>query len=153
VSETKKASKAKVAKSVEGEPIITKEQAKEFVQKYEKMVKEVKLKEAKEEAPNGVITAPNKPGTGGKKKSSTQKTFNGAIGSAGAERKDHPPVQSEKSTVEKVAIHSTRNVSWIGVGRVLKGYNIVSKESADKWLTRDHVRIATPEEVASEYNK
>jgi hypothetical protein len=153
MSETKKTSKAKVAKSVEGEPVITTEQAKEFVEKYEKMVKEAKFKEAKEEAPNGAITAPNKPGSGGKKKSSTQKTFNGAIGSAGAERRDSPTAQSEKTAVEKVAIHSTRNVSWLGVGKVLKGYNIVSKESAEKWLTRDHTRLATPEEVASEYNK
>jgi hypothetical protein len=151
--ETKKTSKAKVAKLADGEPVITEEQAKQFVKKYEKMVKEAKVKEAKEEVPNGAISAPNKPGAGGKKKSSTQKTFNGAIGSAGAERKDRPAPQPEKATVEKVAIHSTRNVSWMGVGKVLKGYNIVSKESADKWLTRDHVRLATPEEVASEYNK
>lgn len=51
---------------------------------------------------------------------------------------------------EMVAIYSTRNVSWIGVGRVLTGLNIVTKEQADKWLTRDHIRAADPKEVAKE---
>ena len=51
----------------------------------------------------------------------------------------------------KVAVHSTKNVYWPGVGKILKGYNIVTKEQADQWLTRDHTRIALPEEVAKEY--
>lgn len=54
---------------------------------------------------------------------------------------------------ETVALYSTRNVTWNGVGKVYIGYNIVSSEAADKWLARDHVRIATPEEVAREYGK
>lgn len=52
---------------------------------------------------------------------------------------------------DKVAIYSSRNVSWQGVGKVSKGYNIMTKDKADKWLTRDHTRLATPEEVAKEY--
>jgi len=52
-----------------------------------------------------------------------------------------------------VAIHSTKNVVWEGVGKVAKGYNIVSATDAEKWLTRSHVREATPEEVAREYGK
>jgi hypothetical protein len=51
---------------------------------------------------------------------------------------------------ETVAIYSTRNVTWIGVGRVLKGLNLVTKEQADKWATRDHIRLADPKEVAKE---
>lgn len=61
---------------------------------------------------------------------------------------------AEVKTAEKkftVAIHSTKNVVWEGVGKVEKGYNIVKKAEADKWLTRDHVRLATPEEIAREY--
>lgn len=54
---------------------------------------------------------------------------------------------------EKVAVHSTRNVTWEGVGKVYRGYNIVSKDAAEKWLTRSHIRIATPEEVAKEFGK
>lgn len=54
----------------------------------------------------------------------------------------------KKSTV---AIFSERNVSWIGVGAISKGYNIVTAEAAKQWLTRKHVREATPEEVAAEF--
>jgi hypothetical protein len=39
------------------------------------------------------------------------------------------------------------------VGKVYRGYNIVTKEQADKWLTRDHIRLATPEEVAQEFGR
>jgi hypothetical protein len=52
---------------------------------------------------------------------------------------------------KKVAVHSTRNVTWPNVGKVYTGYNIVTQEAADKWKTRDHIRIATPEEVAKEF--
>ncbi|MEY4332267.1 MAG: hypothetical protein RLZZ196_1005 [Bacteroidota bacterium] len=69
-----------------------------------------------------------------------------------------PKKQEEKSNKKKVkeetvAIFSTRNVSWPEVGKVYRGYNIVSKSAADKWLTRDHIRIATPEEVAREFGR
>ena len=99
----------------------------------------------------GVITAPNKAGKGGKKKSSLGGVANDdVIGSAGAERPAKPAAKAgqKKATV---AIYSDRNVSWNGVGQIKKGYNIVTKDQAAKWLTRNHVREATPEEVASEY--
>lgn len=49
---------------------------------------------------------------------------------------------------KRVAVHSSKNVSWNGVGRIYRGINILSAEEAEKWLTRDHVREATKEEVA-----
>ena len=52
-----------------------------------------------------------------------------------------------------VAVHSTRNVVWENVGKIAKGYNILPKAEAEKWLTRSHVREATPEEIAREYGK
>lgn len=52
---------------------------------------------------------------------------------------------------DKVAVYSSRNVFWQGVGRISKGYNIMTKDKADKWLTRDHTKLATPDEVAKEY--
>lgn len=52
---------------------------------------------------------------------------------------------------DKVAVYSSRNVSWQGVGKVFKGYNIMTKDKAEKWLERDHTRLASPEEVAKEY--
>jgi hypothetical protein len=54
---------------------------------------------------------------------------------------------------ETVALYSTKNVTWPGVGKVYRGYNIVEKDAAEKWLTRSHIRTATPEEVAKEFGK
>lgn len=78
----------------------------------------------------------------------------GAIGVATAPK----PVQrkSSKKTEEvkkTIAIHSTKNVTWQGVGKVYRGYNIVTEEAAAQWLTRNHIRTATPEEVAKEFGK
>jgi type IV secretion system protein VirD4 len=61
--------------------------------------------------------------------------------------------KAEAPVSEKIAIHSTKNVTWQGVGKVYRGYNIVTQEAADQWLTRSHTRLATPEEVAREFGK
>ena len=73
-------------------------------------------------------------------------TNTGAIGSMAA---DGPKktVKPEHKDSDKVALYSTKNVRWEEVGSISRGYNIVTKDQADKWLTRAHVRIATPEEV------
>jgi hypothetical protein len=78
---------------------------------------------------------------------------NGAMGST-VVPKNNPKKTAKPAAkeVEKVAIHSTKNVTWSEVGKVYRGYNIVTKEQADRWLTRDHIRLATPEEVAKEFN-
>lgn len=79
---------------------------------------------------------------------------NGAMGVAKfAEEKKAKPSAKPVAKEETVAIHSTRNVTWQGVGKVYIGYNIVSKAAADQWLTRSHTRLATPEEVAKEFGK
>lgn len=79
----------------------------------------------------------------------------GAIGVTQQKREPKKPAPKAKkeNTEEKVALHSTRNVTWPEVGKVYRGYNVVSKTAADKWLTRDHIRIATPEEVAKAFGK
>jgi hypothetical protein len=80
---------------------------------------------------------------------------NGAIGTTTAPKptpREKAPA-AKKDTNETVAIHSSKNVTWEGVGKVYRGYNIVSKEAAEKWLTRPHTRLATPEEVAAEFGK
>jgi hypothetical protein len=51
------------------------------------------------------------------------------------------------------AVYSKRNIHWSGVGTLSIGYNIVTKEDAEKWATRKSVRIASPEEVARHYGK
>ena len=77
---------------------------------------------------------------------------NGAMGSTNVPKTNSKPAKPVVKEVEKVAIHSTKNVTWSEVGKVYRGYNIVTKDQADKWLTRDHTRLATPEEVAKEFN-
>lgn len=59
----------------------------------------------------------------------------------------------QKKTEEKVALFSERNIFWNEVGEVVRGYNIVTKEVSEKWLTHSKVRIATPQEVARHYGK
>jgi hypothetical protein len=71
-------------------------------------------------------------GTGSKKKTS---------------KKVSKPVSVKEATV---ALYSTRNVTWVGVGRVLTGLNLVPESEAAKWLERDHIRKAEPSEVSQE---
>ena len=61
--------------------------------------------------------------------------------------------QKAKDPEEKVALYSTRNIHWNGLGSLAVGYNIVSKEASEKMVTHKAVRIASPEEVASYYGK
>ncbi len=78
----------------------------------------------------------------------------GVIGATKApkapERKKSAKAAEKKDTV---ALYSTKNVTWSEVGKVYRGYNIVDKDAAEKWLTRSHIRTATPEEVAKEFGK
>ena len=73
-------------------------------------------------------------------------TQTGAIGSIAADGPKRK-IKPESELGNKVAIYSTKNVNWSEVGSVARGYNIVTQAQADKWLTRSHVRLATPEEV------
>lgn len=88
--------------------------------------------------------APTKPGLG--------YVGNGAMGSTVVPNTTKKTAKPAAKEVEKVAIYSSKNVTWSEVGKVYRGYNIVTKDQADKWLTRDHTRLATPEEVAKEFN-
>lgn len=54
---------------------------------------------------------------------------------------------------EKIALYSSRNLHWNGVGDLQKGYNVVTKEVSAKWLKHRSVRIALPDEVAKFYGK
>jgi hypothetical protein len=55
--------------------------------------------------------------------------------------------------IDKMALYSERNLHWNGVGALVKGYNIVTKEDSVKWLTHKAVREASPKEVARYYGK
>jgi hypothetical protein len=98
---------------------------------------------------NGVITTPVK--KRGKPAPSVM-VVNGAIGSPGAERQDKPKIVAEPKKKETVAVYSTRNVMWEGVGEVKRGYNFLTPVQAEKWLTRVHTRLATPAEIKEAFD-
>ena len=58
-----------------------------------------------------------------------------------------------KNLINTVALYSDRNIHMENLGALKVGYNIVSKEASEKWLTHRLVRIAQPEEVAAYYDK
>lgn len=78
----------------------------------------------------------------------------GVIGATTAPKTSEKKKSSKTAAKkETVALYSTKNVTWSEVGKVYRGYNIVDKDAAEKWLTRSHIRVATPEEVAKEFGK
>lgn len=68
-------------------------------------------------------------------------------------RETKDSVVKPQAPQEKVAVYSLRNLNWNGVGALVKGYNIVTKEDAEKWITNKSVRTATPDEVKRAYGK
>lgn len=106
---------------------------------------------AEAEAPaENVISAPKRQASSGP---SITQNENGVIGSPQANRVIPDAVTEEpKENPNAVAVWSDKNIRWQGVGSLVKGYNIVTKEAAEKWLSRG-AREATPEEVAAHYGK
>ena len=112
---------------------------------------DVSVEEVVAEPAENVITAPEKKPS---KTTSAMQNDNGVFISPGAERAKEPvAVVEPKKEPEKVALWSSKNMRWGGTGYLEKGYNLVIKEVADKWLTRNGVREASPEEVAAHYGK
>jgi hypothetical protein len=56
-----------------------------------------------------------------------------------------------KKEINKIALFSTKNVYLPGVGKITKGYNIVKKDFAEKWLALEYIREASPEELLREF--
>ncbi len=61
--------------------------------------------------------------------------------------------ENKNKPVEKIALYSIKNLHWNGFGSLERGYNIVSKEDSEKWLTLKSVRVADQKEVANFYVK
>lgn len=103
-----------------------------------------------------VITGPKK--TRSARNSNSFTTDTGAIGSRAADyalskKVDTTVKEQDKDDKDKVAVWSEKNIRWANVGSIVKGYNIVTKEAAELWLTKQGIREATPEEVATYYSK
>lgn len=107
-----------------------------------------------EEYAETVIQAPSK--TRLAPRSNAHANDDGVITVHSAE-KNYPPVKIEKETPkvenDQVAVYAEKNLHWQGIGKLKPGYNIISREVAEKWLTNKNVREATPEEVATYYGK
>jgi hypothetical protein len=122
-----------------------------LVEKYNEYVKDLndKSAEANEADGNDVISSNN-----AATNPNPSVVLNSAdvIGSSVASKKEEHISRTDKKK-DVIAVYSTKNVTWSGVGEVSKGYNIVTRQAAEKWATRDHIRIATPEEVARDFGK
>ena len=119
----------------------------------EPVVEEVHVEEPKPvepEAPADVIHAPAYPS---QPEVQALGNVNGAIGATTAPVARKVVGKKPAANKETVALRSTKNVTWPGVGKVYTGINIVDKDASEKWLTRSHITIATPEEVAKEFGK
>jgi hypothetical protein len=61
------------------------------------------------------------------------------------------PIVVKPNINEKVAVFSTGSKFWGEVGRLTNGYNIITKEEAEKWLTDPEVRMASPQEIKDNF--
>jgi hypothetical protein len=116
-------------------------------------IKVSRPKEALETSKENTVNSKGTAKKGGPKNSGLTSVKDGVLGSSRVEKINKETKVFAKPEVEKIALHSTKNVYWDGLGEIKKGYNIIRKDRAEKWLTRSHVRKATPEEVAKEFGK
>ena len=153
----------------EGEAVIPAEKVEEFKTLVEEVVEAVAV--AEKVVPEAIITKPtitvaeevvdNNVVSSASKRTNTPSDLaagltgvaGGVIGTGAVKRKPVAKKEAEKKDAKEVAIHSEKNVSWAGVGKVYRGYNIVTKAQAKEWLTKSYIRTATPEEVAQEFGK
>ena len=101
-----------------------------------------------------VITGPKKEKAESAPASNTKANDEGVIGSRSAERltpKKETKKESKSKKDDKILIWSPKSIRWQGVGTLSPGYNVVTKEAAEKWLTRSGIREASAEEVATYY--
>jgi hypothetical protein len=119
------------------------------------VIQNVKVGEVVNDDNQKVITGPAKKKTS--RSSNIQKDTENVLGSKAADRALAKIIVEEKeepkNVAEKIALWSNKNIRWSDVGAVNKGYNIVTEEASEKWLSRDGIRKATPEEVATYFGK
>lgn len=107
-----------------------------------------KTKGIPESSDDNVVSSGSANRKGGKKSGKISFDDNGVLGSSKANNKK---TATKTELDDKVAVFSTKNILINNVGKINKGYNIVSQAKADLLEKYDFARIATPEEVAREY--
>lgn len=135
------------------EPAEEKVTATEKVAKETSVIQKVKVEEVVNQESQKVITGPKKAKP--IKTSNMQQNEEKVLGSRAADRSFNKLISEEtpKKANEKVALWSNKNIRWTGIGALTKGYNIVTEEASEKWLEKDGIRKATPEEVATYFGK
>ena len=140
------------ASVVNEEPIIAPEVAEKAAEVVAEVLAEAKIEEAPKPAED-VITGPK--GTPKDEVEALAPVADGVIGTAKksvAPKPAAPKKAPAKATKDdEVALYSSRNMHWDGLGKLSKGFNIVSKAAADQWLTKEAVRLADPKEIARVY--
>lgn len=111
------------------------------------------LKPVEAEEPKNVISSGSQRSSQPAEVAGITSVENGVIGTGKVKTKPKAEKVASKKTDDRVAIYSTKNVAWNGVGKVNKGYNVVSKDVAAKWLEKSYIRVASPEELAKEFGK
>lgn len=112
---------------------------------FERPIEDVAVDPTAEASADDVITAPEPVESA----PAITSVSDGVIGT-GSVKKDKAPAKKAAPAAKEgdmVAIFAERNVVWQGLGKVSSGYNFVSKEDAEKWLTLKTMRKATPEEI------
>ena len=131
------------------------ETAVEAVAKENPVIQNVKVAEVVNDDSQKVITGPAKKKTS--RSSNIQKDTENVLGSKAADKALAKIIVEEKEepkkVSEKIALWSNKNIRWSDVGELKKGYNIVTEGASEKWLSRDGIRKATPEEVATYFGK
>ena len=131
------------------------ETAVEAVAKENPVIKNVKVAKVVNDDSQKVITGPTKKKTS--TSSNMQKNPENVLGSKAADRALAKIIVEEKEepkkVSEKIALWSNKNIRWSDVGELKKGYNIVTEGASEKWLSKDGIRKATPEEVATYFGK
>jgi hypothetical protein len=151
VQETESAVEKPAKKTPARKPRATKKAAEENPAVENVVVEEVA--EVKNDDGQKVIAGPKKAKTA--RKSNMQSKEDNVLSSRAADaalqNKKDEEIREDDS--EKVALWSEKNIRWSSVGTLTKGYNIVTKEAAEQWLTKTGIREATPQEVALHYGK
>lgn len=134
----------------ENEPVIAPDVADKAAEIVAEIVAEAKIEEAPKPAEDVITTnaapaATDKPALG--------PVADGVIGTSTAKavKKAAPKPKLEEKRDDVVAVYSPKNIHWEGVGKLAKGFNVVSKDAAEKWLTKSGIRLADPKEVAKGY--
>lgn len=61
--------------------------------------------------------------------------------------------KKKKLKGDEVVIFSQRNIYFPEIGKISTGFNIVSKQNSEVYLTHKSVRQATAEELAQHYGR